>query len=209
MKDWNQIFTEKGVIHKDPDKDLIKIIPLLKKYNVKKILDVGCGMGRHLLILKNEGFEVYGCDISKKAIKSSSEIIDKKRLKLSDMSNLEYKDNSFDCIISIAVIQHGKISKIKKAISEIFRILKKGGVIFINTISDKDFSFRTGKEIEPNTRIGTEQLDGNITHHFFSENEIKELFSDFEIISLEHNRRKSIQMPSRIRSAWILFARKK
>src|SRR3989344_1386460 len=102
MKDWNEIFRKKGALHKKTSPNLIRVIPLFKKYRVKKILDIGCGMGRHLKYLKEKGFDVYGCDISAEALKASSKIINKSKLKKADMSKLPYKNNSFDSIISIA-----------------------------------------------------------------------------------------------------------
>jgi len=41
---------------------------LFKKYNVKKVLDVGCGAGSHCIELKKLGYAPVGVDLNKKLI---------------------------------------------------------------------------------------------------------------------------------------------
>ena len=114
MKDWEGIFKEKREVLRKPNNQLIKFIPEFKKNKVKKILDHGCGTGRHYFLMKSKGFDIYGCDNSKTALNFIKDICPKAKLKKCDMSILPYKSNFFDAIISIAVIQHAKINQIKK-----------------------------------------------------------------------------------------------
>ncbi|MDE2589481.1 MAG: class I SAM-dependent methyltransferase, partial [Patescibacteria group bacterium] len=44
-----------------------------KKRNVKRVLDAGCGNGRHVIFFSEQGFDVYGIDISNDAIKIAKE----------------------------------------------------------------------------------------------------------------------------------------
>lgn len=209
MKDWEEIFKEKKEVLKKPNNQLIKVIPEFKKNKVKKILDHGCGTGRHYFLMKSKGFDVYGCDNSKTALRFIKQIDPKAKLKQCDMSKLPYNSSFFDGVISVAVIQHAKINKIKDTIKEIFRVLKKKGLLFLITISDKDPSYKTGKEIEKNTKIDIDQIDGKIPHHFFNKKEIVDLFYDFDVLSLKHNTRKSFLIPNKRRCALVLLARKR
>jgi len=158
--------------------------------------------------LVKENFEVYGCDNSEDALKIIKEILADNEFRLCDMTKLPYEDEYFDGIICYQVIQHGKIADIKKSISEMYRVLKKGGYLFLVVISTKHPKFQTGEEIEPNTKINTDDIDGYMPHHFFSELEMKELFSKNEIIKLNHFEGQSEINPSSRMASWELYARR-
>jgi len=135
-KQWDKIFKEKGRVFTKPQEDIPKIVKLFKKQGVKKILDLGCGSGRHIVYLAKNGFDVYGIDIAPEGIKIARDWLKnenlKANLKVGDIYQpLPYKDNFFDAIISIQALHHGKIEKIRKLIKEMERILKPRGLIFV------------------------------------------------------------------------------
>lgn len=110
----------------------IKNVPAMPSY-VKngKILDIGCGIGDTLELLKKLGWEVYGIDIDKNAIS-----IGKKR----GLNNLElgtYKDltgypnNYFDAIRLYHVIEH--LDDPSACLNLIRRKLKKNGELIMGT----------------------------------------------------------------------------
>ena len=173
MKDWSTLYTEKGIVQKEPSKKVLKTINFFKGKGLKRILDLGCGTGRHTTLLVKEGFEVYGCDNSKDALKIIKNFLVDNEFRLCDMTKLSYEDGYFDGILCYQVIQHGKIAGIKQSISEMYRVLKKGGYLFLVVISTKHPKFKTGEEIEPNTKINTDDIDGHMPHHFFSELEMQ------------------------------------
>src|SRR6056297_1715371 len=101
--DYYNVFT--------PHEDISKVIKFFKKDDSKDILDLGCGAGRNLIPLLKEGFNVSGIDLSKTGILLIKKQIEKEKLKtdlkIGDIyKKLPYKDNSFDGIISVQVIQH-------------------------------------------------------------------------------------------------------
>jgi ubiquinone/menaquinone biosynthesis C-methylase UbiE len=208
MKDWSTLYIEKGVVQKEPSKKVLETINFFKGKGLKKILDLGCGTGRHTTLLVKEGFEVYGCDNSEDALKIIKKFLADNEFRLCDMTKLSYEDGYFDGILCYQVIQHGKIAEIKQSISEMYRVLKKGGYLFLVVISTKHPKFKTGEEIEPNTKINTDDIDGHMPHHFFSELEMQEFFNEFEIIKLDHFEGQSeINLSNRMAS-WELYARR-
>jgi ubiquinone/menaquinone biosynthesis C-methylase UbiE len=111
---------------------------MIKKYFTKKgakILDLGCGTGRTTIPLKRYGFEVIGVDITPEMIINAKRIVKKKGIKIEyrieDATSLKFKDNSFDYVLfsnqGWAMIPSEKSRT--KALDEVYRILKKGGVI--------------------------------------------------------------------------------
>ncbi len=98
-----------------------------------RILDIGCGGGKLLNYLsqRSEGFKLWGLDHSKEMIDLSSQLnsenIEKGQLKLlnGSVSKIEIENNSIDLVTAFETIQFWP--EIDIALSEIFRVLDKGG----------------------------------------------------------------------------------
>ena len=135
-KQWDKIFKKYGKFFTKPQEDIPKIVKLFKERGVKRVLDLGCGSGRHMVYLAKHDFEVYGIDISPQGIKIAREWLKKEKLKanlkVGDVyKKLPYQNDFFDAIISTQALHHNKIENIRKLIKEIERILKPGGLIFV------------------------------------------------------------------------------
>jgi SAM-dependent methyltransferase len=132
--------------------DTYKIIEIINNADRESfILDVGCNDSPILPMLKRLGFRnLYGCDLVlrpkykynfmntaysfyKRDYKPIVDMLDDKSLKLS-IQNLEathYKENMFDFVTSLSVIEHGV--DIQKYFEEMSRILKKDGLLLTST----------------------------------------------------------------------------
>lgn len=108
------------------------MIDLLKKYvkSDSKILDAGCGTGGTMIYLKKAGFKnILGIDKSLDAL----EFCKKRKLnnvKLASVDNLPFKNESFDAIICLDVLYHKGVNP-ELVAREFFRVLKKGGIVYI------------------------------------------------------------------------------
>ena len=180
---WDKTF-EMGDEIKESD-EFVKLFYEKHKSELKnkKLLDLGCGTGRNALFFAEKGLDVYALDKSKTAL----DILQKKtkldKTIYADISKIPSPDNFFDIIISTWVFHHGKIEQIKTWLKETTRILKKEGYFVVDFLSDKDDRSKTGKEIEPNTRINIiDAIDPEVPHHFFSEDDLRDILKDFEIL---------------------------
>lgn len=100
---------------------------LFKKYKTVTILDVGCGAGSLMRLLKKKGFNrVKGIDISPVAAKLSGG-------RVASATKIPYKSNSFDCVIGLSVIEHLSKEEGNQFLRQAFRVLKPGGFIFLLT----------------------------------------------------------------------------
>src|SRR4030042_5126543 len=106
-KDYNyfpgpeRLFTSFKNLH------LFKAYKLLSKYGLKnsKLLNIGCGNGDFLLLLKNQGFITYGIDISPQAGK----VCKNKGLDVISQDvekGIPFPDNFFQITIAAEVIEH-------------------------------------------------------------------------------------------------------
>lgn len=97
----------------------------------QRILDLGCGNGNILKILKERiCAEYYGLDISEKMIEEAEKKLGKTaRLQVGDAEQQPYGDNFFDVVICNASFHH--YPNPEKAAAEISRIIKPGGLLIL------------------------------------------------------------------------------
>ncbi len=140
--------------------EFIRIYAKSKKLN---LLDIGCGTGRNLDQFRKFG-HTFGLDSSKDAIN-----ICKKRglinTTLGKAEKTPYKNNFFDIITILDVLEH---TNDDKSIKEIRRILKKGGLL-IGTVPAFDWLWSKWDEILHHKRRYTaERLDKLLSNHKFN-----------------------------------------
>mmetsp|Transcript_36966 Transcript_36966/g.56625 ORF Transcript_36966/g.56625 Transcript_36966/m.56625 type:complete len:179 (+) Transcript_36966:1278-1814(+) len=95
------------------------------------VADVGCGNGKYLGVKKDELFTV-GTDRSFNLISLAKEKDLSYQTFVADSLILPVRNESFDCVISIAVIHHFSTPSLRvQAIEEFYRILRPGGQVMI------------------------------------------------------------------------------
>lgn len=104
-----------------------------------KALDIGAGLGKCMISLKNAGFEAYGFEPSipfrDKAISRMG--IDAQRIGLGMVEDMDYAENEFDFITFGAVLEH--LYDPGAAIEKAMKWLKPGGVIQVEVPSSRYF----------------------------------------------------------------------
>ncbi len=102
-----------------------------------KALDIGAGLGKAMLSMQSKGFDVYGLEPSipfyERAISKMG--IDKKKLKLGAIEDLEYDLEFFDFITFGAVFEH--LYEPSKSLEKALSWLKPNGIIHIEVPSSK------------------------------------------------------------------------
>ncbi len=108
-----------------------KIIPK------QKLLDIGCGSGQFLYEMKQFGMEVYGNEPGefdqKTAKKEGLNIVKKELIKA------KFPSQSFDVITINHVLEH--VNNPSQTIREIYKILKKGGVLIIGVPNHRSLAY--------------------------------------------------------------------
>ncbi|OLD12859.1 MAG: hypothetical protein AUF79_19555 [Crenarchaeota archaeon 13_1_20CM_2_51_8] len=162
----------------------------LKREGAKRVLDLGCGAGRHSIHLGKAGFQVVALDVSETALKTlegrlNTSSIDNVTLVKHEMWDLPFVDDYFDGVICTNVLHHGKLVQIKQATEEVHRVMKEGALAFVVALSTADFRKGNGRKLEPNTYVFTEGEERGIIHHFFSRHELQLCFKEFKVVSFE------------------------
>jgi len=96
------------------------------------ILEAGCGVGYGTNFISKYFKIIVGLDISKDAIRIAKKY---KHIHwvIGDATSLPFKDESFDAVISLQVIEHIKKRKVLTYLNEIRRVLRKNGIFVLTT----------------------------------------------------------------------------
>lgn len=160
-----------------------------KKRETKRVLDAGCGNGRHVIFLAEQGFDVYGIDISAAAIEIANAWLAKKGLKAhleaASTTKLPFTDGYFDVVVSFGVLDHITFPEAKTAIAEIRRVLADDGYLYITLRATEDAECGRGEQAGKNTYLLQEGYEKGIIQHFFDMGEIEELLDGFKIFDIE------------------------
>ena len=104
----------------------VRFLPFVRN---GRLLDVGCGSGGWLAIMKNLGWAVEGVDFDPKAVKAAAEINIK--VQIGSVEDQKYPPASFDAITLSHVIEH--VPDPIGTIMECARLLKPGGRLMLYT----------------------------------------------------------------------------
>jgi len=99
-----------------------------------KIIDVGCGSGKDVDYLTEEGFEVVGIDYSKEMIDEAKERVPNGNFVVQDMAKLEFDDKTFDGVWCCASILHIPKENVFDILKGFNRVLKPEGVMYLAVI---------------------------------------------------------------------------
>jgi len=151
------------------------------------ILDFGCGYGRTLEQLTQEGFlHLSGCDISPAMIALARDKVPSSELKVNEAGHIPFADNTFDAVLLVAVLTSvtGNDEQLQ-LMSEIRRVLKDGGILYVgdfllNSDERNLLRYREGAELFGTYGIFSLPEGAVLRHH--DPVWLDELFSGFEII---------------------------
>ena len=186
---WEKQFSSKPeMFGVEPSIAAKKTLVLFKEKNIKKIIELGAGLGRDTIFFAQNLIHVKALDYSSSAIK----IIDEK-VKKSNLSNfvstenfdirkkLPFEDNSIEACFSHMLYCMALTNlDLKNLNNEIFRILKPGGINIYTVRHTNDGDYKNGIHIGEDLY----ENDGFIVH-FFSRDKINQLVKGFGILSVE------------------------
>lgn len=185
-KAWDEVFRTEGRVFNEPIPNFGEITAEFTRNGCRHILDLGCGTGRHLVALKQSGFDIVGIDIAMNGLKQTREWLAEKNLTAglacADTRRFfPFPSSCFDGLISTQVIHHALLEQVRLTISEIYRVLSHGAVAFISVAGRKPDEELSGFEVEPGTVVPSEGREKGLPHHLFTEEEARIEFGFFHI----------------------------
>lgn len=194
---WENLHKESRFRPKYPSEVVVQyVFRNFKRDNITKVLDLGCGAGRHTYFMSKENLDVYGVDISLDGVQYTKKVLEqdnlKGNIKVGSIDNIPFDTDMFDGIISYGVLYYCTIDEIKESVKEIYRVLKKGGKALLVVRSTEDYRYGDGTEIEENTFLINEEdeskgafNENGMKMHFFTRDELINLFKNFNTISID------------------------
>jgi len=111
-----------------------RVVAVAKNWKFSSILDVGCGTGALLALLKRPRVKLAGADISSKMVAEA-----RKRLgtsadvRVADSEKLPWKAGSFDLVVTTDSLHHWP--RPLQAFAEMRRVLRKGGHVVVADVT--------------------------------------------------------------------------
>ena len=151
-----------------------------------RILDLGCGEGRHALACAREGFDAVGLDYQPLAIRKARAFARRQkirkgvRFRVGDVFRLPFSPNRFDGLIDYGCLHHVKIGDTRRYLKSVLPCLKPGGYFILSCFSTR-FKHHPGEKRTRNWLVHKGHYD-----RFFRKQDFKALFgSQFEILKAE------------------------
>ena len=214
LKAWNNHYTKTKSVLVYPDENLVRMIKAFLSGKTQEdtesisAIDLGCGTGRHLKLLKESCIEnIVGLDTSMNALTICKELYSSMLLQ-ADNKSLPFKNFAFDLVVSWGSLHYCVKDLLAEQIAEIFRIMNNGARFFGTLRSERDTYLKNGRHIGNDTWITDLNDIKNSVVSFYSEKELNaalSIFNKFEYGIIERTVMGSMQ--KRI-SHWIFWAEK-
>jgi len=133
-EEWEGIWSERDVLSEvaTSRKQFPEILSLILSLvdEDDRILEGGCGMGRYLIPLMTQGYEIHGVDYAGNALRDLKDHAPDARIFVGDVQFLPYPPDTFDVYLSLGVLEH-VIAGPEIGLREAHRVLKDGGFLLI------------------------------------------------------------------------------
>lgn len=169
---YDQLYKDNIVWGHQPNELLIQVFAMIS--DDIQFLDLGCGQGRDVLFMLANGFKVSGVDKSQEGLRQIKDLVKEKGIPIAnlnliceDIADFNIEENKFDIISAYNSLQFLPKDYALLVLESIKSNLKKNGYIIISAFTVDDPGY---KKV------------GNTGHCFFNHGELREIFSDFNII---------------------------
>jgi 2-polyprenyl-3-methyl-5-hydroxy-6-metoxy-1,4-benzoquinol methylase len=129
-----------GAYRKMALRDHVSFISSAAHGSAPQLLDVGCGSGTLLGLLKQRGFQVRGFDSSAEAAQIAKSESDVDVIVGSRLQDAGFQDESFDLVTLFHVMEH--VTDPRAVLSEVRRILRPSGRLVLQVPNIESWQFR-------------------------------------------------------------------
>jgi len=177
--------------------DLSKFRDVTPVSGPRRVLDLGCGIGRHVMYCHDMGLEAYGVDLAETAIEAAAEWAVSRgsneltpRLLQSDASSLPWEDGYFQYAVSHGVLDSMPFNLARAVSTELARVMAPRGIFYCDLVSGDDS--RHAREFSGEEIVATAHEKGTV-QLYFNLSLIRSLFDGlFDITECNLIRREDV-----------------
>jgi ubiquinone/menaquinone biosynthesis C-methylase UbiE len=180
-----------------PDEFVIRFYKLeLRKISARRVLEIGCGAGRHVHFFRTMGLHVSGTDLAASAIDFTRRRLEKDglmervELVVANAAAIPYPDHNFDAVLAWRFLHVLSRTDAERCVAEIYRLLVPGGKVLLGTRSPRSTNYelvQSGKGADSDFDYRSGQLSERaVRDTYFSRTDLENLFSPFERVEIEH-----------------------
>lgn len=149
---WEREGGPQGHIDRIPRKDEYRAMAphMAKLPKGARVLDGGCGLGDWTLYFARQGFSVVGLDLSRQTVEQLQARFPEAEFIDGDIRHTSFPEGSFDAYFSWGVFEHFE-SGLQDCVTEAFRVLKPGGLLFVSVPLDNLRHAVRGAFMQPQT----------------------------------------------------------
>jgi len=136
-------------------KERLKIVVNMIKEDNINILNVGFGSANleKNFFSQKKTFNWYGIDISRFSVKSASKKYPRGNFEVGNANSIKSKDNYFNYVVGLEVLEHIRPSLTFKALGEMYRVLKRGGKLIISVPLNEQLEEMVSINKNPNAHV--------------------------------------------------------
>ncbi|MBN1413145.1 MAG: class I SAM-dependent methyltransferase [Spirochaetales bacterium] len=190
---WNEQWEKESQndYWKTPDTDVQLFFSQLNARDCPNVLDYGCGIGRHTIMLAGMGFRVRAIDISENAINYLRRWQKEKQYSfetmVTDLTNDAGQENKYDAVLAFNVIYHNTRDILLIKLDAVRTALKPDGFFYFTIPTRQDGKYGSGKMVEPHTYLPGNSIHPGDVHYFADEKDLVSLLDSFYIFNLKRD----------------------
>ncbi|HXC61609.1 MAG TPA: class I SAM-dependent methyltransferase [Nitrospiria bacterium] len=174
----------------EPSDFVVKVFKKIKpRLSRTRLLDIGCGEGRHTLLAARYGFHTVGLDYQPPAIHRALRFAKEQGVTtgfsflIGDVFHLPFQEKSFDILIDFGCLHHVRKKDFSKYLDSILTLLGPGGYYVLSCFSTQ-FKHHAGERRTRDWLVHRGHYD-----RFFRKQDLNALFGrDFD--QLDYNRER-------------------
>jgi len=169
---WEQFYRDSKEYLYYPDENFVRLLSWLSLPKRSKFIDLGCGNGRHIKLIKEQGYIVFGMDRYAKPMDDVKDVF-----WIGDIADMPIQKDVFDVVILWGVLHY--LPNAKSFLGELSRIMTDRGYIIASIRNVEDSYLRT--------------ILASNQYNLYDETEIREMFFslNYNIIAI-HNAKRSL-----------------
>jgi len=181
-----------------PDDSVIRFVngSVLRREQ-RRVLEVGCGAGRHVLLFARSGLDVVGTDVAQSALDFTRRRLEQEglagarvALEQAHAAELPFPDASFDALLAWRFLHVLSRDEARRCVAEAARVLRPGGSLLFGTRSPRSTNHalvQEGRGADRDFAYANGQLSERaVADVYYTRPELEELFGGFKELEIDH-----------------------